>query len=68
MALDEKGSLIEVIRKLKEQGVTRFIGYSGHTEAEAMKFMADKGNIYSTISSIEWISSFGIRTIDFPLE
>ncbi len=41
--LGEKGSLIDVIRKLKEQGVTRFIGYSGHTEAEAMKMMADKG-------------------------
>lgn len=41
--LSEKGSLIDVISKLKEQGVTRFIGYSGHTEAEAMKFMADKG-------------------------
>jgi len=41
--LSEKGSLIDVIRKLKEQGVTRFIGYSGHTEAEAMKMMADKG-------------------------
>lgn len=41
--LSEKGSLIDVISKLKEQGITRFIGYSGHTEAEAMKFMADKG-------------------------
>ena len=41
--LSEKGSLIDVISKLKEQGVTRFIGYSGHTQAEAMKFMADKG-------------------------
>lgn len=41
--LSEKGSLIDVISKLKEQGVTRFIGYSGHTEAEAMKFMAEKG-------------------------
>lgn len=41
--LSKKGSLIDVISKLKEQGVTRFIGYSGHTEAEAMKFMAEKG-------------------------
>jgi len=41
--LSEKGSLIDVLGKLKEQGITRFIGYSGHTEAEAMKFMADKG-------------------------
>ena len=41
--LSEKGSLIDVLAKLKEQGITRYIGYSGHTEAEAMKFMADKG-------------------------
>ncbi|MDP3435324.1 MAG: aldo/keto reductase, partial [Bacteroidota bacterium] len=41
--LSKKGSLIDVISKLKEQGVTSFIGYSGHTEAEAMKFMAEKG-------------------------
>jgi uncharacterized protein len=41
--LSKKGSLIDVISRLKEQGVTRFIGYSGHTEAEAMKFMAEKG-------------------------
>lgn len=41
--LSEKASLIDVLSKLKDQGITRFIGYSGHTEAEAMKFMADKG-------------------------
>lgn len=41
--VSEKGGLIDVIQKLKEQGVTRFIGFSGHTEAEAMKKMADKG-------------------------
>jgi len=41
--LSEKGGLIEIISKLKEQGVTRFIGFSGHTEAAAMKLMAEKG-------------------------
>jgi uncharacterized protein len=41
--LSEKGNLIDILLKLKEQGVTRFIGYSGHTQAEAMKLMADKG-------------------------
>lgn len=41
--LSEKGSLTDVLQKLKEQGITRFIGFSGHTQAEAMKFMADKG-------------------------
>lgn len=41
--LSEKGGLIELISRLKEQGVTRFIGFSGHTEAAAMKLMAEKG-------------------------
>lgn len=41
--LSEKGNLIDMLMKLKEQGVTRFIGFSGHSEALAMKQMADKG-------------------------
>jgi uncharacterized protein len=41
--LSEKGNLIDVLLKMKEQGVTRFIGFSGHTEAIAMKAMAEKG-------------------------
>ena len=41
--LCEKGNLIDILQKLKGQGITRFIGFSGHTEAAAMKLMADKG-------------------------
>ncbi|HAQ17941.1 MAG TPA: aldo/keto reductase [Prolixibacteraceae bacterium] len=41
--LSEKAGLIEILMKLKEQGITRFIGFSGHTEALAMKMMAEKG-------------------------
>jgi len=41
--ISEKGNLIDILTGLKEQGVTRFIGFSGHTEAGAMKMMADKG-------------------------
>jgi predicted aldo/keto reductase-like oxidoreductase len=41
--VSEKGNLIDILTKMKEQGVTRFIGYSGHSEAAAMKAMAEKG-------------------------
>jgi uncharacterized protein len=41
--LSEKGNLIDLLTGLKEKGVTRFIGFSGHTEAGALKMMAEKG-------------------------
>lgn len=41
--LSEKGNLIEMLIRLKEQKITRFIGFSGHTEAAALKAMAEKG-------------------------
>jgi predicted aldo/keto reductase-like oxidoreductase len=41
--LSEKGNLIDILIKMKNQGVTRFIGFSGHTDAKALKLMAEKG-------------------------
>jgi len=43
-ALSVKGGLIEIITKMKEEGITRFIGYSGHANAEAMKTMTERGD------------------------
>jgi len=43
-ALSARGGLIEVITKMKEEGITRFIGYSGHANAEAMKTMTERGD------------------------
>lgn len=42
--LSEKGNLIDILHRMKEQGVTRFIGYSGHSEAGAMKKLAERGD------------------------
>jgi len=42
-ALKQKGNLIDILTRLKSQGVTRFIGFSGHSEAIAMKTMAETG-------------------------
>ena len=42
--ISKKGGLIEIVHKMKEQGVTRFVGFSGHGNADAMKTMADRGD------------------------
>ncbi len=42
--LSEKGNLIDILHRLKEQGLTRFIGFSGHTDAVAMKEMVRRGD------------------------
>lgn len=47
--LSEKGNLIDILHRMKDQGVTRFIGFSGHTEAAAMKAMADRGDFDSML-------------------
>lgn len=44
-----KGNLIDILHKMKEQGVTRFIGFSGHAEAGAMKTMAERGDFDSML-------------------
>lgn len=42
--LSKKGNLIDILHKLKEQGLTRFIGFSGHADARAMTEMANRGD------------------------
>jgi aryl-alcohol dehydrogenase-like predicted oxidoreductase len=42
--LSQKGNLIDLLHKLKEQGLTRFIGFSGHTNAQAMTALANRGD------------------------
>ena len=42
--LSQKGNLIDILHKLKEQGLTRFIGFSGHANAQAMTAMANRGD------------------------
>lgn len=42
--LSEKGNLIDILHRLKEEGLTRFIGFSGHTDAVAMKEMVGRGD------------------------
>jgi hypothetical protein len=42
--LSEKGGIIDLIQKMKDQKICRFIGFTGHTEAEALRLMTERGN------------------------
>ncbi|MFO7621805.1 MAG: aldo/keto reductase [Bacteroidales bacterium] len=43
------GGVLDLISGLKEEGVTRFIGFSGHGNAEALKAMVDTGRFDSML-------------------
>ena len=45
----KKGGVLDHISKLKEQGVTRFIGFSGHGDAQALRAMVDTGRFDSML-------------------
>ncbi len=47
--ITKKGGVLDIISKLKEEGVTRFIGFSGHGNAEALKAMVDTGRFDSML-------------------
>ncbi len=42
--VSEKGNLIDIAHQMKEQGVARYIGFSGHANADALKSMAERGD------------------------
>ncbi len=50
--LSEKGNLINLVHRLKAEGVTRFVGFSGHASADAMKAMADRGDFDSMLIAL----------------
>ncbi len=45
----KKGGVLDLFTKLKEEGVTRFIGFSGHGNAMALKAMIDTGRFDSML-------------------
>jgi predicted aldo/keto reductase-like oxidoreductase len=45
----KSGGVLDLFSKMKEQGVTRFIGFSGHGNAMALKAMVDTGRFDSML-------------------
>jgi predicted aldo/keto reductase-like oxidoreductase len=44
-----KGGVLDVVSRCKEEGITRFIGFSGHGNALALKDMVDTGRFDSML-------------------
>ena len=42
--ITKSGGVYDLISRLKEEGVTRFIGFSSHSNADAMKLMIERGD------------------------
>jgi predicted aldo/keto reductase-like oxidoreductase len=49
MEICKKGGVLDLISKLKEEGITRFIGFSGHANAQALRSMVDTGRFDSML-------------------
>lgn len=47
--ISKKGGVLDVISKCKDEGITRFIGFSGHGNALALKSMVDTGRFDSML-------------------
>ena len=47
--ITKKGGVMDLFTKMKEQGVTRFIGFSGHSSAEALSSLAGTGRFDSML-------------------
>jgi uncharacterized protein len=45
----KKGGVLDLFSSIKEQGITRFIGFSGHGNAEALKSLAETGRFDSML-------------------
>lgn len=57
--MSQKGNLFDILFRLKEEGVTRFLGYSGHGDAVAMKAMADRGDFDNMLMAMNhWGMSY----------
>lgn len=53
----KKGNVLDVISRFKEEGLTRFIGFSGHASAQALKALIDTGRFDSLIFALNhWLN------------
>ena len=48
-AIVKEGGVLDLFESMKEKGVTRFIGFSGHSNADALKSLAETGRFDSML-------------------
>ena len=51
-AIIAPGGVLEVVQKLRDQGVAKYIGFTGHTTAEGMTLLAKSGHFDTMLMSL----------------
>ena len=60
--MSQKGHLIDILLKMKEEKVTRFIGFSGHGNSDALKEMASRAKFDSMLFAMNhWVPTQGFK-------
>ncbi|GJM30147.1 MAG: oxidoreductase [Cyclobacteriaceae bacterium] len=60
--IEAKGGPVEIVHRMKEEGVTRFIGFSGHTEATALKHLAVNYDFDNMLMALNhWSAEMGFK-------
>ncbi|MFY0654460.1 MAG: aldo/keto reductase [Cyclobacteriaceae bacterium] len=60
--IEAKGGPLEIVHRMKEEGVTRFIGFSGHTEATTLKHLAENYDFDSMLMALNhWSADQGYK-------
>ena len=60
--IEAKGGPLEIVHRMKEEGVTRFIGFSGHTEATVLKHLASNYDFDTMLMALnQWSSEQGFK-------
>lgn len=53
--ITRKGGVMDLLNNLKDKGLTRFIGFSGHAGAEAKKLLIERGNFDNVLFAMnQW--------------
>jgi predicted aldo/keto reductase-like oxidoreductase len=65
--MSRKGHLIDILLRMKEEGVTRFIGFSGHGDAEALKEMANRASFDSMLVAMNHYSKIKMDREDVAI-
>lgn len=50
--ISKKGNLIDIVHDMKNQGIARFIGFSGHANADALKAMVDRAELDTILMAL----------------
>ena len=57
-ALGEKGGVLDLLKRLREQGITRHIGFTGHTSAQVMKNAAEQYDFETMLIALNQFGGF----------